>query len=116
MDRIRIHIAPMPAMLLAILQDLLATESDFLVVGQSAAGENALLGARTARADVLLAHDDGDDGGGWLKAIFAERPLTILSIKPDGSAAVVSLARQPIPFKGGGSAPLAEAIRRMHSQ
>lgn len=115
MDRIRIHIAAMPAMMLTILHDLLAAQSDFFVVGRSAAGENPLLGARRVRADVLLAHDDGDDSGNWLEAIFAERPLTILSIKPDGSAAVVLLSGQTIKLESGGRS-LAEIIRREHVQ
>jgi hypothetical protein len=115
MDRIRIHVAAMPAMLRTILHDLLAAESDFLLVGHSTAGENPILGARRARADVLLAHDDGDDSDNWLEATFAERPLTILSIKPDGSAAVVLLTGQTMTL-GSGSRSLSKAIRGEHGR
>lgn len=103
-------------MLLAMVEDMLAAEPDLIVVGRSAAGEDSLSTARHQRADVLLAHEGGDPGA-CLAALLAEPPLSILSIGRDGkTAAAVSLARQPVPLEGNGSAPFAAAIRRAHSE
>lgn len=109
---IRIHLAPMPAMLLAIVEDMLAAESDFVVVGHSRAGEDALGRARRDQADVLITHDGGE-GGTCLADVLADPPLGILSIAGDGrAAAAVSLARRPVALEGNGGAPFAAAIRR----
>lgn len=101
-------------MLLAVVEDLIAAESDLVVVGRSASGQDPLIGARGGSADILLAHDGGAASGSTtcLDAILAEPPLSVLAIGRDGDAAVaVSLARQPVSFKGNGAAPLAAAIR-----
>lgn len=111
---IRIHLGHMPPMLRAIVDDLLARESDLLVTGSSRTGENPLLRAREERADMLITQDGGESGAPCLEAILSGPPLSVLAIAPDGrEAAAVSLVRQPIAIEGDTNAAFADAIRRV---
>lgn len=111
---IRIHLGPMPPMLRAIVDDLLARESDLLVTGSSRVGEDPLIRAREERADMLITQDGGGGGATCLEAILSGPPLSVLAIAPDGrEAAAVSLVRQPIDIEGETDAAFADAIRRV---
>lgn len=101
-------------MLRAIVDDLLARESDLLVTGSSRAGEDPLVRAREERADMLITEDGGKSGATCLEAILSGPPLSVLAIAADGrEAAAVSLVRQPIDIEGETDAAFADAIRRV---
>lgn len=98
-------------MLRAIVNDLLARESDFEVVGTSGAEEDALLGARQVRADMLITAADGD-GGTCLSAILCGPPLSIFAIGEDGrDAAAVTFVRRQIDLEAADD--VVDAIRRV---
>ena len=97
-------------MLRAIVNDLLARESDFEVVGASETGEDALLRARQVQADMLITAADG--GGTCLRAILCGPPLSIVAIGEDGrDAAAVTFVRQEIDLEAADD--VVEAIRRV---
>jgi DNA-binding NarL/FixJ family response regulator len=101
----------MPSMLRAIINDLLAREPDFEVVGASGAQEDALLRARQVQADMLIT---GGGGGGscCLEAILCGPPLSIVAIAEDGrDAAAVTLVRQQIDLEAADD--VIDAIRRV---
>lgn len=104
----------MPAMLRAIVDDLLARESDVVVVGSSASGEDSLLRARAEAADMLITEDGSQGDTACLSAVMSGPPLSIFAISTDGQgAAAVSLARRPVDFDPTSKATLADAIRRV---
>jgi DNA-binding NarL/FixJ family response regulator len=107
----------MPPMLRAIVDDLLARESDLLVTGSSRTGEDPLVRAREERADMLITQDGGESGESGetcLEAILSGPPLSVLAIAADGrEAAAVSLVRQPVDIEGDTNATFADAIRRV---
>lgn len=101
-------------MLRAIVDDLLARESDLLVTGSSRTGEDPLVRAREERADMLITQDGGESGATCLEAILSGPPLSVLAIALDGrEAAAVSLVRQPIDIEGDTNSAFADAIRRV---
>ena len=67
-------------MLRAIVDDLLAQESDFVVVGSSQADEDPLLGARENQADMLITEDGSETGATCLHAIMCGPPISIFAI------------------------------------
>ena len=98
-------------MLRAIINDLLARESDFEVVGTSGTEEDALLRARQVEADMLITAAGGD-GGTCLRAILCGPPLSIFAIGEDGrDAAAVTFVRQQIDLEAADD--VVEAIRRV---
>gem|GEM_PF-3080703 len=101
----------MPAMLTRIVDDLLDTETDMVVVGRSSDAEDSLRLARENEADMLITLD-GEGGGTCLEAILAGPALSIFAIGRDGrQGSAISLVRRPIELDTGEHASLAEAIR-----
>jgi DNA-binding NarL/FixJ family response regulator len=104
----------MPAMLRAIVDDLLAQESDFVVVGSSQPDEDPLLGARENQADMLITEDGSETGATCLHAIMCGPPISIFAIAADGrDASAISLVRKEITFDPAKQATFADAIRRV---
>lgn len=98
-------------MLTRIVDDLLASELDIVVVGRSSGGEDPLRQARANEADMLITQD-GQGGDTCVDAILAGRPLSIFAIDRDGrNGSAISLARRPVALDHG-KADLADAIRR----
>lgn len=109
---IRVLIGPMPGMLRAIVDDLLANEPDLIVVGCSDDPESALVSAREARADMLITQSFESGQRSCLEAILTGPPLSIFAIEESGhDAAVTKLDRRPIDLSSNAGA-LAAAIRR----
>ncbi|MDX1487713.1 MAG: hypothetical protein R3268_05895, partial [Acidiferrobacterales bacterium] len=54
---IRVHLGPMPEMLLTIIGDLLSREPDIVITGRSAHHEDCLREARARRAEVVVAQE-----------------------------------------------------------
>lgn len=112
MNPIRIHLGPMPGMLCTIIDDLLARESDIVVVGRSSEREDALARARELQADVVIT-EDTNQGGTCLGSILTGPPLSIFALAPDGlRAAAIDLSRRQIRLDGE-AATLANAIRQL---
>jgi len=100
-------------MLSTIVDDLLASEPDIVVVGRSSGGEDPLRNARDNHADMLITQD-GRGGDTCLETILSGPPLSIFAIARDGTrGSAISLARQPVELGANGSATLADAIRRL---
>lgn len=117
MDPIRVHFGPMPEMLRTIIHDLLADESDILIVGRSAQPDDCLREARAGHAAVIVAQESAHDGRSCLDLILAEPPLGILEVSRDGrSAAGMSLVREPIQLDAGKPSGLVGSIRRLAAQ
>ena len=68
MNPIRIQLGKMPAMLARIVDDLVASESDMVVVGHASGTENPLHLARENGADMLITQD-GQGGSPCLDVI-----------------------------------------------
>ena len=101
-------------MLRAIVDDLLARESDFVVVGSSQADEDPLLHARENQADMLITEDGSEAGATCLHAILCGPPISIFAIAADGrDASAISLVRKEISFDPAKQATFADAIRRV---
>jgi DNA-binding NarL/FixJ family response regulator len=104
----------MPPMLRAIVDDLLARETDLVVVGSSQTGQDPLLQAREEQADMLITQDGAQSEATCLQAIMSGPPLSVFAIAPDGrEAAAVTLVRQPVEIEGDDNAAFADAIRRV---
>lgn len=109
---IRIHLGDMPPMLRAIVDDLLSTHADFLVVGHTAPGEDPLMLARREGADIVIAEDRSQSGTSSLELIMSGPPLCIFAITEDGRNAVaVDIVRRPVDLEFGRNAAFADAIR-----
>ena len=54
MNQIRVHLGPMPRMLRSVINDLLASEPDVAIVGNSQDGRPSFVAASAERADVLV--------------------------------------------------------------
>ena len=112
MDPIRIHLGQMPSMLTAIVDDLLARESDIVVVGRSDDGADPLRQAQENRADMLITQDRHGSGGTCLDILLSAAPLNVLAISRDGTnGSAISLERRPVDLGTNGGATLADAIR-----
>ena len=112
MSPVRIHLGPMPEMLRSIVTDLLLTESDIEIVGQS--DDGALGAAREEGADVIITQEYAGDGSGCLQAILSPEPLAVVALSADGTnAAAVSLYRQSIPLDPSSGTALARAVRSL---
>lgn len=112
MQPIRIQIGPMPAMLSAIVGDLLAREEDFVVVGRTQEDEDPLCLARANGAEMVITHQ-GSGAGTSIDAILSGPPLSILAIGGDGrSGSALTLAREPVALDAASPA-LPDAIRRI---
>jgi hypothetical protein len=110
---IRIQLGKMPAMLARIIDDLVASESDMVVVGHASGTENPLHLARENGADMLITQD-GQGGSPCLDVILAARALSIFAIGRDGrNGSAVSLIRRSVELDAAENAGLAEAIRRV---
>ncbi|HEX9945970.1 MAG TPA: hypothetical protein VGA98_00360 [Allosphingosinicella sp.] len=104
-------------MLSTIVDGLLLSEPDMVVVGRSPDSGDALLEARDNRADILIAQAQFGGGGTCLDAILAAPPLDILAISSDGlTGARISLSRHPVNLGAEGAASLAEAIRGLAAE
>lgn len=113
MNPIRIQLGQMPPMLTRIVDDLLASEADMVVVGRSSGAEDSLRQARENEADMLVTQD-GQGGGTCIDAILAGPGFSILAIGRDGrNGSAISLIRRPVELEAAGSASLADAIRRV---
>jgi DNA-binding NarL/FixJ family response regulator len=99
-------------MLCTIIDDLLARETDIVVVGRSSEREDALARAREEQADVVNT-EDTNQGGTCLHSILSGPPLSIFALAPDGlCAAAIDLSRRQIRLDGE-AATLADAIRQL---
>jgi hypothetical protein len=108
---IRIQLGQMPPMLTRIVDDLLASEADMVVVGRSSGAEDSLRQARENEADMLVTQD-GQGGRTCVDAILAG-PLSIFAIGRDGrNGSAITLIRRPVELEAAGSSSLAAAIRR----
>jgi|KBSSwiStaDraftv2_1062776.scaffolds.fasta_scaffold156577_3 chemotaxis response regulator CheB len=109
---IRIHLGQMPPMLRTMINDLLEAEPDMAVVGNSYAGDDALLAASTAKADMLISQEQTSLGDNCLSAIITENPAAILAISSSGEGGTsVNLIRRPISLDTGGGSGLADTVR-----
>jgi hypothetical protein len=110
---IRIQLGKMPPMLTRIVDDLLASEPDMVVVGRSSGPEDPLREARENEADMLVTQD-GQDGGTCVDAILAAPAFSVFAIGHDGrNGSAVSLIRRPVELDAAENAGLADAIRRV---
>jgi pyruvate/2-oxoglutarate dehydrogenase complex dihydrolipoamide dehydrogenase (E3) component len=101
----------MPEMLRSIVDGLLAQEADLVVVGRSAAGDDALLQARAEQAEMLIIAEGEHSGSKCLGAILSGPPLSILAIARNGrDGTAVSLAARQVDLDRSGRA-LSEAVR-----
>jgi hypothetical protein len=109
---IRIHLGPMPGMLSTIIDDLLSSERDIVVVGRSSAREDALLRAREDQADIVIT-EDSNLGSTCLNAILSDPPLRIFALASDGlAAAAIDLTRRKVRLDDD-KTTLANAIRQL---
>jgi chemotaxis response regulator CheB len=76
----------MPAMLTDMIEHLVATEQDLVVVGKLGDGERSLPAALAAEADVLVLQRGAVSGGAdsALAELLTTRPLTVLVLAEDG--------------------------------
>lgn len=112
MRPIRIHLGQMPPMLRTMINDLLATEYDMAIVGNSFAGDDALVAASTQGADMLIAQEPTSLGDTCLSAVITENPAAILAISANGNSGTsVSLIRRPISLEGADASGLADTVR-----
>src|SRR5690349_16662595 len=94
---IRVLIGPMPQMLRAIIDELLAHEPDLVIVGSSNDPHLALRDAREVGADVLITQSAELGQETCLEAVTAGPPFSILAIDTSGhEAAVTKVVRRPI--------------------
>ena len=101
-------------MLRAIVDDLLAQEPDFVVVGSTQGDEDPLLRARENQADMPITEDGSETGATCLHAIMCGPPISIFAIAADGrDASAISLVRKEITFDPAKQATFADAIRRV---
>ena len=101
-------------MLRAIIDDLLAREPDFVVVGSSGSGDDPLQQARENGADMLITEDGSDAGSTSLHAVMCGPPINIFAIAADGrDASAISLVRKDVRFDPNKQATFADAIRRV---
>lgn len=92
---IRIQLGPMPTMLSEIVVQMLG-ESDTVIVGQSAPGEDLLSAARRAGARLLVVQSQ-PGGNDAVEQIFALPDLSILMISGDGrQGRLVRFAQEPV--------------------
>jgi DNA-binding NarL/FixJ family response regulator len=116
-EPIRVYLGPMPEMLRAIIFDLLSSEADLTIVGNSAAPDECLRAAREERAAVIIVQDTANKRSTCLDLVLADPPVGVLAVSTDGqSAAEVSLVRRPITLDSGSPSILADAIRRMAAE
>jgi hypothetical protein len=102
----------MPAMLRAIIEDLLAREADLIVVGKTMAGEDPLIRAREEQADMLITAEPATTGSSCLQAVLSEPPLSIMTIADGGQEGrTFSLASRPIRFDQDEQSTFANAVR-----
>ena len=92
---IRIQLGPMPTMLTEIVVHMLG-QRDTIIVGQSAPGEDLLLAARDAGAQLLVVQSQ-PGGNEAVEQIFALPDLSILMISGDGcQGRLVRFAQEPV--------------------
>ncbi len=99
-------------MLLDIVSEVLASEKDFIVVGQTTI-TNWGAAAKRARADVAIVHHSGDISGSCeVLLLAAQRQLKIITLSGDGRHGFLSELQPRCTTLGKMSAPrLIDAIR-----
>jgi hypothetical protein len=114
LDPIRVLIGPMPDLLRGMIEDLLSSESDMIVLGRSDDSAGALEAAFGARADMLIMQESEDGGTGLLHAIVEAPPFSIFAISPSGRhATAVNLVHEAVAFDTSSRTAFAAAIRRI---
>lgn len=118
MTTIRVHLGPMPEMLRTIIGDLLGNETDLVVVGSSAPGEDALRQAQKDDADVLITDYRGRQASSLLDGLLSATPISVLAISNDGQSAdaVCLIRRHPVSLGQGGQSRLADTVREIVGQ
>ena len=88
LDPIRILITPMPRLLQQIIERMLASQPDMVVVGQAKSSESVATAARRVRADMVILREGQEGIGGKPWQTLNENPrLKILTMSADGHRA-----------------------------
>lgn len=112
LDPIRILLGPMPEMLRAMIEDLLSSEADMLVVGQSDEPDTALTSATKTKADMLITQSSDDGQDNLLDAIVCGSPFSIFAISGSGHhATAIHMVREAVGFDAESRSAFAAAIR-----
>jgi len=108
--KVRIHLAPMSALLSQMITDLLAPEKDIEIVGRADGLQDSLLAARAEGANMIITQDATEEPS--LRAVVDEPPLTILAISSNGSTSTsIKFARQEFHLRADGANSLADVVR-----
>lgn len=98
-----------------MITDLLAAESDMVIVGNSEATDDSLLTAMAERADMLITQDSSV-ADSCLTAVLDSNPAAILAISSNGNAGTsVNFVRSAVSLAKGESSSLANTIRQVAS-
>ena len=112
MNPIRVHLGPMPRMLRSMISDLLASEPDMTVVGNSFDAQESLHEASAQSADILIEQERAANHRTCTAAVLSGAPAAILAVATDGhDGMAVNFVRQPISLNCEGSLP--NAVRQL---
>ena len=101
----------MPDLLREMIEDLLSSENDMVVLGHSEMPETALITACSEQADMLVMQT-GDCAECVLDGLVRSSPFSIFAISPSGTdATAVKLVHQDVVFDASSRSAFAAAIR-----
>jgi DNA-binding NarL/FixJ family response regulator len=111
-DSIRVLLGPMPDLLRDMIKDLLSSEKDMVVLGNSETPGMALITACSEQADMLIVQAGEDGECGLLDELVRSSPFSIFAISASGTdATAINLIHQDVVFDASSRTAFAAAIR-----
>lgn len=102
----------MPDLLREMIEVLLSSENDMVVLGHSELPETALMTACSERADMLVLQTGNGGQCALLDGLVRSAPFSIFAISASGEdATAIKLSHQEIVFDASSGASFAAAIR-----
>jgi hypothetical protein len=106
----------MPAMLRAIVGDLLEAQPDMLLVGQPDVERDVLRSACEEHADVLIAEEPDAADHSCLQALLSSGSISIFTLSSKGLGPAAVRLVEGAPFELGDGLSLIDAIRDARSR